>query len=264
MRRALPIVLLVSVLVWPIADIRAHGHPVSNGLINGNVYVPSNAPTPALANALTKSVESVYARHFRIKVAVVAGPVDLGSLSPLWKKPYRYASHLATDLNALFVGPFLIVMPNGFAIYDGGRSVTPERRVLAHVKISRRDPDGLTRAATDAVRRLLRAGALRSKDIRAPRTYAFRDTVRRGTVTPLQFTVREDSEWSRVVARIVTDSGVITTHSTGLVRVNPTKPLIFRWSVPSTLPGEGVRLCVVASDETGNRGDETCSDLKVE
>ncbi len=183
MRREIWIVFLVAAFAWPIADAGAHGHPVIEGLYNGNVYVPAQrGPKPALSAALARSVESVYAHHLRIKVGVVASPADLGVLSGLWGKPYRYAKHLATDLSALYVGPFLIVMPAGFAVYDGGRSVAAERRALTRVRLVRRDPDGLTRAANDAVQALLHAHALRSKDITSPFAYASPTTVHPGSL----------------------------------------------------------------------------------
>jgi hypothetical protein len=265
MRREIWIVFLVAAFVWPIADAGAHGHPVIEGLYNGNVYVPAQrGPKPALSAALARSVESVYAHHLRIKVAVVASPADLGVLSGLWGKPYRYAKHLATDLSALYVGPFLIVMPAGFAVYDGGRSVAAERLALKPVRLVRRDPDGLTRAANDAVQALLHADALRSKDVTAPFAYASPTTVHPGSLASLSITIRDDSLWSRVSARVVADTGrVWVVRKTRLIRVSPTKPLIFHWSVPTSLPPGGVRVCVVAVDGSGNRSDDTCSDLSV-
>jgi hypothetical protein len=264
MQRRKVIMVLVVAFVWPIADARAHGHPVIEGLYNGNVYLPSPGPKPALSTALARSVESVYAHHLRIKVAVVGSPADLGVLSGLWEKPFRYTKHLATDLSALYVGPFLIVMPAGFAVYDGGRSVAAERRALKTVRLRHRDLNGLTRAANDAVQALLRARALRSKDIRSPFAYASPTTIHPGSVASLSFSIRDDSLWSRVSARVATDSGrVWVIRKTGLIRVSPTKPIIFHWSVPTTLPQQGVRVCVVAQDASGNRSKDSCSDLTV-
>ena len=81
----------------------------------------------------------------------------------------------------------------------------------------------------------------------------------------MTFAIRDDSLWSRITARVVTGSGtVVTTFKSGLVYVTPTKPLTYAWKVPSTLPTEHVRACLVAWDGSGNRSDETCSDVTVE
>jgi hypothetical protein len=54
----------------------------------------------------------------------------MGSVTALFRRPTRYAHFLGLELRQLYQGPLLIVMPNGYGIYDGGRSTRAEARVL--------------------------------------------------------------------------------------------------------------------------------------
>jgi hypothetical protein len=241
----------------------ANGDPASDVLLSENVFLPDEAPSASAAKALKRAVEAAYAHHFRIKVAVIAGQIDLGTVPSLYGKPKEYARFLGTELESLYVGPLLIVMPVGFGIYDGGRSVAAEERVLESISVRGPDSESLTRTAVDAVDRLVSSGALRSKDIRAPFVAALPLTVRRGAVARLAFRVGDDSGWSRIVARVMVKSRVIATRRSRLLRVAPSKPVSLRWRASRNLPNRGVRVCVVASDATGNRSAKTCSLARV-
>lgn len=242
---------------------RADGDPASDVLYTSDTYLPYDAPSAAATTALKTAVAAAYAKHFRVKVAVIGSQVDLGSVPSLWAKPTQYAKFLGTELETFYVGPLLVVMPAGFGIYDGGRSVAAETRVLAGTKIKAGDSEALTRAAADAVTRMLHAGALRSKDIKAPFAYAFPTTVHRGQVARLKFGVSDDSAWSRTTARITAGRKAIATVRSKLVRVSPSKPTALAWKVPKSLPGKGVRVCVSAADAAGNRSPKSCSAVVV-
>jgi hypothetical protein len=260
--RAIPALALVA-LACAAGIARADGDPASDVLYTENVYLPYDAPPPAAATALKKAIESVYARHYRIKVAVIGSQVDLGAVPSLWGKPTQYAKFLGTELETFYVGPLLIVMPAGFGIYDGGRSVAAEKRVLGAASVKGSDSEALTKTAADVVGRLLRGRALKSKDIKAPFAYAFPATVHRGAVARLKFGVSDDSAWSKTTATILNGAKVLATVKTRLVRVTPTKPVAIRWKVPSSLPGKGIRVCVTASDAAGNRSAKNCGPLTV-
>ena len=240
-----------------------NGDPASDVLYVDNVYFPYEPPSASTAKALERAVESVYAHHFRVKVAIIASEVDLGTVPSLFGKPSQYARFLGTELESFYIGPLLIVMPSGFGIYDGGRSVEAEERVLASVSIKGADSESLTQTAADAVDRMERSGALRSKDVKAPFVYAFPARVNRGEFAHLKFRVGDDSAWSRLVVRVVVRSRVIAIRKSPLARVSPAEPVSLRWKVPQSLPKRGVRVCVVASDAAGNRSAKTCSPVKV-
>jgi hypothetical protein len=241
----------------------ADGDPASDVLYTDNLYLPYDAPPPAAATALKRAIESAYGRHLRVKVAVIESQVDLGAVPSLWGKPSQYAKFLGTELETFYVGPLLIVMPGGFGIYDGGRSVAAEKRVLSSLSIKGFDSESLTRAAADAVGRLVRARALRSPDIKAPFAYAFPAVLHRGKAARLKFGVSDDSAWSKTVAQILDGSRVLATLKTRLVRVTPTKPVAIRWKVPSSFPEKGIRVCVTASDAAGNRSAKNCGPVTV-
>ena len=257
----LAVIAAACVSVVPTAS--ADGDPASDVLYTQNVYLPYERPPHAAATALEQAIEAVYTRHYRIKIAVIASQVDLGAIPSLWGKPTQYAKFLGTELETFYAGPLLIVMPAGFGIYDGGRSVAAETRVLGSISVKGGSSEELTRAGADAVRRLLRARALKSKDVKAPFAYVFPATVHRGQVAHLKFGVSDDSAWSKTVARIIVGSRLIATLKTKLVRVAPAKPVVIRWQVPRTLPGKGVRICVTASDGVGNKSTKNCGALTV-
>ena len=182
--------LVVSVLVAFLAlatgadGARRDGDPASDVLIYQNVYLPYRAPSQAATAALNGEVKQVFARGYRIKVAVIAQKIDLGSIPSLYNKPADYARFLGQELSSFYVGPLLIAMPAGFGIYDGGRSTAAEARVLGGVAAPRSaKPDDLASATTTAVSRLLQAGALKSKDILPPYTAVLRSTLKQGVLT---------------------------------------------------------------------------------
>jgi hypothetical protein len=260
-RKLVPLVLVVFACFAGTAG--ADGDPASDVLYTENVYFPYDTPPPGATAALKKAIDSVYARHYRIKVAVIGSQVDLGAVPSLWGKATQYAKFLGTELTTFYVGPLLIVMPAGFGIWDGGRSVAAEKRVLDSANIKEHDSEGLTKTAADVVGRLLRARALKSKDIKAPFSYAFPVTVHRGATVKLKFGVSDDSAWSKTFVTVLNGSRVLTTLKTRLVRVTPTKPVSISWKVPKSLPGKGVRVCVTAKDGAGNRSAKNCGPVTV-
>jgi hypothetical protein len=257
------VALALAALCVAVGVARADGDPASDVLYTTDQYFPYDAPPASAQTALKTAVAAAYAKHLRVKVAVIGSQLDLGSVPSLWGRPTQYAKFLGTELETFYVGPLLIVMPQGFGIYDGGRSVAAETKVLDGTKIKAGDSEGLTRAAADAVSRMLHAGALRSKDIKAPFVYAFPTTVHRGKVAQLKFGVSDDSAWSKTTARITAGAKKVATLQSKLIRVSPAKPTSLRWKVPKSLPGKGVRICVSASDAAGNRSPKSCGSVTV-
>jgi hypothetical protein len=122
-------VLVLAALTAPAA--RADGDPASDYLVAQNVFVGVELPHRDAIAVLNAAVAAVYAHGDRIRVAVVATPADLGSIPSLFRRPIEYARFLGTELRGYYIGPLLVVMPGGFGIYDGGRSVAAEAAVLA-------------------------------------------------------------------------------------------------------------------------------------
>jgi cytochrome oxidase Cu insertion factor (SCO1/SenC/PrrC family) len=137
------------------AGARADGDPASDYLYTQRVFLPSGA-----SNAQERAVTALAAQSTQlgapIKVAVIGSQYDLGSVTPLWRKPATYAKFLGTELSYVYHGPLLIVMPNGFGIYDHNRPTAALEKALAGLRIQQGVP-GLVATAEAAVRRLAAA-----------------------------------------------------------------------------------------------------------
>jgi hypothetical protein len=137
------------------AAARADGDPASDVLISQDVFVPYSVKLPpAEADQLTRLIHNAKAQGFRIKVALIASPYDLGSVTPLWRHPQRYARFLSEELFFVYKGRLLIVMPNGYGIYHRGKSLISERELLQRLPTPEAAGADVAVAATTAVRRL--------------------------------------------------------------------------------------------------------------
>ena len=94
-RRVVLLALLAAAVLAPVA--RADGDPSSDYLITYQFFYPyySNVPKAGLKK-LEATVAAANKRGYRIRVAVITSPYDLGSLSALWEKP-----HTGEGLDAL-------------------------------------------------------------------------------------------------------------------------------------------------------------------
>ena len=221
-------------------------------LLVKNVFLPYPSPSPAAASALSGSVSSAYAHGFRIKVAVIATETDLGSVPSLFNKPDDYAKFLGQELRLYYIGPLLIVMPAGYGLYDGGRSTAAERKVLAGAQPSGSSTDELTTSAAAVVRRLVAAGALKSKDIKAPYVAALSASVKAGHRARLNYAVFDDSGKTRERLAVRDRSRrVVAKWATALRSTIPTKTYFVSWNVPANAM-KGLRFCVAAYDPSGN------------
>jgi len=260
--RTIPALVLVS-LACTVGTAAADGDPASDVLYTENSYLPYDAPPPAAATALKKTIESVYARHYRIKVAVIGSQVDLGAVPSLWGKPTQYAKFLGTELETFYVGPLLIVMPSGWGVYDGGRSVAAESGVLNGINVNGSSVDNLVRSAATAVQRLESADALKSADIRPPYVYPQSTTIHPGKKTAFSFRVLDDSNRAAVAVTIVAGEKTIASLSSPLAPTNYPNARSVSWPVQKRIATKGVKICMTATDAAGNKSGATCMPLKV-
>jgi hypothetical protein len=132
----------------------ADGDPASDILLGENVFYPYSPPV-ARAVQLKLNAQTAAARRagFPIKVALIAGPTDLGAIPTLFGKPQAYAKFLGQEISFRGTQPLLVVMPAGFGV----QGVTgPERlAVTALPKPAGKTSTDLARAAQIAVARLL-------------------------------------------------------------------------------------------------------------
>jgi hypothetical protein len=257
------LVIVVVVLAGRTGTVLADGDPASDLLVGSDVALPFPVPSKQTAAPLLAQVESVYAAGHRIKVAVIATGSDLGSIPSLLGHPSVYAHFLGAELSSIYVGPLLIVMPVGFGIYDAGGSTAAEQRILKGIRVHGARADDLTRAATAAVAVLLKAGALTSKDRRAPIAYPQPSVGTRGQAMKLNYQVIEDSERSSVVVNVLTSSLRVASFRVPLQRVMPQTTYSVTWHVPQTLPEGPFKLCVSGSDASGNKGQSSCMVVQI-
>lgn len=157
--RSASIFALLLALLAPLAvarPARAYGDPASDVLndTDTSIFLPHSVRTPkADSRALAAAVESATKQGFPIRVAVLATPYDLGSLTMYWHRPRQYATVLATEISPVVKGPLLTVMPNGLGFSYPKHPTVRAQAMLESIDV-RPGASGLARAATTAVGRL--------------------------------------------------------------------------------------------------------------
>ncbi len=181
----LAVVALVAVLaLLPAATARADGDPASDFLLTQKVFVPYDARISATRSEQLSGLASDAARDgYPIRVALIASPTDLGSVTALWAKPRQYAKFLAAEISFAYRGRLLIVMPAGLGTYQLGHPSVAQRRALADMKVEP-GADGLAATAITAVQRLAAARgiALHTRQVAAPSKRASDDRLKLGLI----------------------------------------------------------------------------------
>jgi hypothetical protein len=240
---------------------RADGDPASDTLLAQNAFYPFATPagSPA-ATLLSRQIDAVYRHGDRIKVAVIQRAADLGSLPGLFNKPADYAAFLGQEIRYYYVGPLLVVMPNGFGIYDGGRSTAAESRVLSQARISGGAPEQVIQSATAAVTALLARDALRSADILAPFAYPVSGASGvRGGLVRMKYSTFDDS--GRASTTIFVRSGAskqLAVFRVPLRAVAANRVEWVSWRSPKLAPPR-LRFCVEGGDAAGNQSRQSCA-----
>lgn len=154
MNRLAALVLLV-LLVLPAGLARADGDPPSDVLISQNVYYPYSPPvSAAIQKVLTKATADAKKAGYPIRVAIVAGRNDLGSVPTLFGKPQQYAKFLQSEITFNKPRPLLTVMPAGYGWVAAG----PEAdRVMKGLPAPGLVSDALAQGAASAVAKLAAA-----------------------------------------------------------------------------------------------------------
>ncbi len=154
MRRLVAGFVLAACLVAP-AIARADGDPASDFLITQTVFLPyGQEPDAGAVEELQKIVREANARGFKIRVAVIAQPSDLGTVFSLFKEPERYARFLGQELVFVYRDGLLIAMPNGFGYARGGAADPKLAAALKGLPPPGKDATKLVRGAGDAVLKL--------------------------------------------------------------------------------------------------------------
>jgi hypothetical protein len=248
--------LALALAFAPVAH--ADGDPASDALIVQNVFFPYPTPPGGATSSLANAVESAYAKGYRVKVAVIASQNDLGAVPSLFNKPQEYAQFLGQELQFYYVGPLLIVMPAGFGIYDGGRSTAAEEKVLERLHVSGSSGEQLTLSAATAVKAMLAAGALKSKDIKPPYAAALSTAGKLGGTVRLNYATFDDSGRTRESLTVSAGSKLLFVRKTTLRATRADKTYFVLWRAPATVPTPQLRFCVSSYDPAGHRSKASC------
>ncbi len=106
-------------------------------------YRRTRASRSTSSRSWARSCEAAAKSGYPLRVAVIASPADLGSVTPLWRQPQAYAGFLGEELSLLYKGTLLVVMPDGFGLYGPGAAVPAQRAAAL------READGWARCEHD-------------------------------------------------------------------------------------------------------------------
>jgi hypothetical protein len=134
----------------------ADGDPASDVLLGEDVYYPYSPPV-AKPIAQTLNAEAAASDHdkYRIKVAIIGQPVDLGTVPDLFGEPQKYADFLVQEISFESPQHLLVVMKAGYGLQG-----LPEAVGAAVAKVpppKSGSTDDLARAAITAVAAIAKA-----------------------------------------------------------------------------------------------------------
>jgi hypothetical protein len=155
-RSRLAIVALVLATLIAAAPVPAFadGDPASDVLATQALFLPQDAAVPGAQQAqLAALLEEAARGGYPIRVALVASPIDLGSVTALWRQPAGYARFLGQELSLTYHGRLLVVMPNGLGGVHTGQSGGGNEPALRGLSV-RPGGAGLALTALAAVRQL--------------------------------------------------------------------------------------------------------------
>lgn len=154
LRTIAPLAILALAGGWSAAPARADGDPASDVLATQPLFLPQDAAASPLQQAQLAALLREAARGGHpIRLALIASPTDLGSVTELWGRPQTYARFLGQELSSVYRGPLLVVMPSGYGTYDLSAAAAPLRSALPAPAAR----GGLAPAALSAIRAMAAA-----------------------------------------------------------------------------------------------------------
>jgi hypothetical protein len=140
---------------------RADGDPASDVLLGDPVFYPYTPPvTGATTRRLNATVAAAGKARFKLKVALIASPVDLGVIPDLFGKPQKYADFLDQEISFQATHqPLLVVMKAGYGVQGLPAAATAAAASLP--KPSGASAEALAQAAILAVPKLAAASGHR-------------------------------------------------------------------------------------------------------
>lgn len=231
----------------------ADGDPASDVLLFDNVFLPLEPVSAPLAQQLKAAIAAANKGGFKIKVALIATPTDLGSVPVLFNRPGQYAKFLGAELSGLYKERLLIVMPGGFGVYRGGADTTVETASLAGIKIGA-GSDGLAQAALAALKRL--------HDTQPPSAKAQPGSAKRGTKATLHYLLSDDSGIAGAKLSLRRGSKGVASFSVKVKALSGAGGAV-AWKVPAATARGTLTFCVVGIDAAGNKSKQSCAAFRV-
>ena len=128
--------------------------PASDFLPTQNVFLPYS---PRVSAPLVRDLQTITTLSakagYKIKVAIIASPTDLGGVPNLFNQPVQYASFLGREISFNGKQPLIVAMPVGLGTFEAGPKAAG---AIADVKVGS-GSDGMARAAIEAVMKLAEA-----------------------------------------------------------------------------------------------------------
>jgi hypothetical protein len=152
----LPLLAVALAALVVAAGAAANADPASDYLLTQPVFLPFESKvSDAAATRLIDTLANAKDKGFEVRVAIIATKGDLGGVPVLFAKPQRYADFLGQELVYYYKGPVLIVMPNGYGIFQTGKPLKEDKQVLAKLPPpGTSDGDTMAASAETAVRAL--------------------------------------------------------------------------------------------------------------
>jgi hypothetical protein len=161
-KRRLAALVVVTVCLGAPSAARANGDPASDYLLAQNVFLPF---TTKIDSGAVKRLDGVLReadkQHFRIRVAVILSPSDLGTAFSLFGKPQKYAEFLGLELSFVYRDRLLVVMPTGYGYSVKGDPDPKAGAVLKKLPPPGRNATKEVEAAIVAVQRFAAAAGHR-------------------------------------------------------------------------------------------------------
>jgi len=132
----------------------ADSDPASDFLPTQNVFLPYS---PRVSAPLVRDLQTITTLSakagYKLKVAIIASPTDLGGVPNLFNQPVQYASFLGREISFNGPQPLIVVMPVGIGTYQAGPKAAS---AVNSIKVGS-GSDGMARAAIEAVMKLAAA-----------------------------------------------------------------------------------------------------------
>ncbi len=149
--------IVALAVAWGAAGAMADGDPASDVLVTQNVFVPYELSITRQTETLNALLAESARSGFPIRVALIAAPTDLGTVTSLWRDPVGYSRYLGTELSLAFHGQVAVVMPDGIGVWPGGVAPTRSEEAVAGRLRAPGGGAGLVTGAIAAVQRLAAA-----------------------------------------------------------------------------------------------------------